>query len=90
MNTKDEKLKIEMQQNIIATKVLWISVVLGVICNYFGGSPTEVIIVLLSLGAFVAILFTFISIKKVFISWAKYLAFVGLIIHAIIITHVDP
>ncbi len=90
MNTKDEKLKIEMQQNIIATKVLWISVVLGVICNYFGGSPTEVIIVLLSLGAFVAILFTFISIKKVFISCAKYIAFGGLILHAIIITHVDP
>ncbi|MDF2610706.1 MAG: methyl-accepting chemotaxis sensory transducer [Lachnospiraceae bacterium] len=90
MNTKDQKLKVEMQQNAIATKVLWISVFLGVICNYFGGSPIDVIFVLMSLGLFVALVFTFISIKKVFTSWAKYLAFAGLIVHAIIITYVDP
>lgn len=83
-----EKLKIEMKQNEVATRVLWISVFLGVICNYFGGSPIKVIIVLLSLGLFVAILFTVISVKKVLVSWAKYIALIGLVVHAILITYV--
>jgi len=86
MQQRDEKLNIEMKQNVIATKVLWVSVVLGVICNYFGGSPFKVIIVLLTLGAAVALIFTYVSIKKVFVSWTKYVAFFGLILHAIIIT----
>jgi len=86
MQLRDEKLVIEMKQNVIATKVLWISVVLGVICNYFGGSPLKVIYVLLTLGMAVALIFTFISIKKVLVSWTKYVAFLGLILHAIVIT----
>lgn len=80
------KKTVEMKQIIIATKLLWTSVVLGVICNYFGGSPFKVIIVLLSLGLFVALLFTVVAITKVIISWMKYIAFAGLIIHAILIT----
>jgi methyl-accepting chemotaxis protein len=90
MNTQDDKRKVELKQNEIATRILWISVVLGVICNYFGGSPLDVIIVLLTLGITVAIIFTVTSIKKVFISWMKYFAFVGLILHAIAITYVHP
>lgn len=90
MNQKDEKLKIQMAQNVIATKVLWVSVILGVICNYFGGSPLNVILVLLTLGTAVALIFTFISIKKIMVTWTKHIAFWGLILHAIVITYVDP
>ncbi|MDF2587370.1 MAG: methyl-accepting chemotaxis protein [Anaerocolumna sp.] len=90
MNQKDEKLKIQMAQNVIATKVLWVSVILGVICNYFGGSPLNVILVLLTLGTTVALIFTFISIKKIMVTWTKHIAFWGLILHAIVITYVDP
>lgn len=84
----EEKVKIEMKQNVIATRVLWISVFMGVICNYFGGSPMKVIIVLLTLGLFVALLFTFTTLAKVMTSWMKYIAFGGLIVHAILITFV--
>ncbi len=84
----EEKYKIEMQQNVIATRLLWVSLILGVICNYFGGSPMKVIIVLSTLGLFVALLFTITTITKLFIPWMKYIAFVGLIIHAIAITYV--
>jgi len=80
----------EYAQIKIATKLLWISVVLGVICNYFGGSPKNVLIVLVTLGAAVAILFTIVAWKKIFISSMKYIAFVGLILHAIAITVVHP
>lgn len=90
MNTQDEKRKVELKQNEIATRILWISVFLGVICNYFGGSPLDVIVVLLTLGITVAIIFTVTSIKKIFISWMKYFAFFGLILHAIAITYVHP
>lgn len=80
----------EYKQIKIATKLLWISVILGVICNYFGGSPMNVIVVLLTLGAAVAIILSIITWKKIFISFTKYFAFVGLIVHAIIITLVHP
>lgn len=86
MQQNEEVQRIELKQNVIATRLLWISVVLGVICNYFGGSPMKVILVLLTLGLAVALVFTFVSIKKIFISWMKYFAFFGLIIHAIMIT----
>jgi len=88
MQQNEEKLKIELKQNVIATRVLWVSVILGVICNYFGGSPIDVIVVLLTLGLAVALVFTFTSSKKLLTSWMKYFAFGGLIIHAIVITMV--
>ncbi len=88
MQHNEEKLKVEMKQNEIATRVLWCSLILGVICNYFGKSPIKVIIVLSTLGLAVALLFTFVSLKKVMVSWTKYIAFAGLIFHAILITYV--
>lgn len=80
----------EYAQIKIATKLLWISVILGVICNYFGGSPKNVIVVLVTLGAAVAIIFTIVAWKKILISSMKYFAFIGLIVHAIAITVVHP
>jgi len=88
MQQNEEKLKIEQKQNEIATRVLWVSVILGVICNYFGGSPMKVIVVLSTLGLAVALIFTLSSVKKLFTPWMKYFAFVGLIVHAILITMV--
>ncbi len=85
---KGEKQNIELKQIEIATVVLWISLIMGVICNYFGGSPMKVILVLLTLGLFVALVFTFVTIKKIFIPWMKYFCFIGLIIHALLITYV--
>jgi methyl-accepting chemotaxis protein len=90
MNQREENFKAQMAQNVVATKILWASVILGVICNYFGGSPLNVILVLLTLGTAVALIFTFISIKKVMVTWTKHIAFWGLILHAIVITYVDP
>lgn len=88
MDQNKEKIKIQMKQNEIATRILWCSVFLGVICNYFGRSPMKVIFVLLTLGLAVAIFFTLVSVKKVLITWTKYIAFFGLIIHALLITYV--
>jgi methyl-accepting chemotaxis protein len=81
--------EIEMKLNLIATKILWSSILLGVICNCFGGTPMKAILVFLALGLLVAILFTVITVKKVFISWTKYIAFGGLIINVILITLVN-
>jgi len=72
MEQREGKREIELKQNAVATRILWISVFLGVICNYFGGSPINVIVVLLTLGLCVAVLFAFISIKKVMVSWTNY------------------
>jgi len=86
MEQSEGKRAIELKQNAVATRILWISVFLGVICNYFGGSPINVIVVLLTLGLCVAVLFTFISVKKIMVSWTKYIALFGLIFHALLIT----
>jgi methyl-accepting chemotaxis protein len=83
-----DKRKVQNEQNLIAAKLLWVIVALGVICNYFGESPMEVIYVLTALGSSVAILFTIIVRKQILISMAKYIAFFGIIIHAIAITYV--
>ncbi len=88
MHQEEEKIEIQMKQNAIATRVLWCSLILGIICNYFGKSPMKVIFVLSTLGLAVALLFSFITVKKVFICWTQYIAFGGLIIHAILITYV--
>ncbi|MFW6015911.1 MAG: methyl-accepting chemotaxis protein [bacterium] len=81
------KLSNENHQNIIATRLLWAIVLLGVICNKLGGSPNAVIYILLTVGVGVAVLFTIISTKKILVFQAKYLAFICILGHAILITY---
>lgn len=90
MEEQKELLSREYGQLKVATRVLWISVILGVICNYFGGSPTNVIIVLSTLGAAFALFFSIVLWRNFGIPIMKYLALAGLIIHAIVITMVHP